>query len=50
MGFSPVQIDDMSLGQWIATVNGWTKAHAEASGKVEPPTEEEFRAAVDRGF
>lgn len=36
----------LSLGQWAAICRGWAKAHGEA--KVDPPSEDEFDAAVMR--
>lgn len=34
----------MSLGEWIATVHGWSKAHGKE--EVAPPSVEEFEAAM----
>lgn len=33
----------LSLGEWAAIVRGWNRAH---SDKVDPPTVEEFEAAM----
>jgi len=33
----------LSLGEWAAILRGWNRAH---SGKVDPPTVEEFEAAM----
>ena len=37
---------DMSLGEWVAIVRHWKRAHDD---KPEPPTIEEFEAAVEKG-
>jgi hypothetical protein len=37
-------IRDLSLGQWTAIVRGWNRAN---SDKVDPPSVEEFQAAMD---
>jgi hypothetical protein len=33
----------LSLGEWAAILRGWNRAH---TGKVDPPTVEEFEAAM----
>lgn len=46
IGLSPLEIGSTSLGQWAAIVS----ARRQAEGQVAPPTEDEFLAAVARGF
>lgn len=45
MGLSPGQVGALSLGQWLAVVQGWNKAH---SGKetVSAPSDDEFEQAI----
>jgi len=38
-------VGDLSLGQWTAICRHWARAHADGT-KVEPPSREEFEAAV----
>jgi len=44
-GLSPLHIDAMSLGQWVAIARGWAAAHQDPNQST-PPTDEEFEAAV----
>lgn len=37
-------VGSLSLGQWAAISRGWAKAHGQLG--AEPPTEDEFHAAV----
>lgn len=46
MGLSPAAVGAMSIGQWAAIVD----ARQAANGHVAPPTEDEFKAAIERGF
>ena len=46
MGFTPEQIGRMSLYQFAACVDGVNKANS-PDESVEPPTDEEFRAAKE---
>lgn len=39
-------VGGLSLGQWIAIVRTWNKAHA-PEGHVDPPTVDEFHAAME---
>lgn len=43
-GISPLEIDAMSLGQWVALARGWREIHKEKS--VEPPSVEELEEAM----
>lgn len=38
----------LSLGEWLATVKGWNRAHGKET--VAPPTVEEFEAAMAAGL
>jgi len=46
MGFTPQQIDDMSLWQFMATLEGWRVANG-AEPRIEPPSEDEFEAWLE---
>lgn len=46
MGFSPAQVDQMSMWEFIACVEGWNKAHG--SSKPAPPSEDEFDDSMKR--
>lgn len=37
-------VGSLSLGQWMAILRGWNKAHGDNT--PQPPTREEFEAAV----
>lgn len=41
MGFTPRDVDDMTLWELSAAVDGWNRANG-AQDSLEPPTEEEF--------
>lgn len=45
MHFSPAQVDDMSLWQFAACVNGWAKANG-AETPAKPPSNEEHDALL----
>lgn len=45
MGLSPSEIRAMSLGEWIAVVSGWNRAHA-GKNTVSAPSDDEFFEAV----
>lgn len=46
MGFTPAQVDQMSVWEFGALVQGYNRAHSE--NKPEPPSEDEFDQAVSR--
>ncbi len=47
MGFTPEQVDRMSLWQFVACLDGWKAANG-VEEKPEPPSAEEFRDMVER--
>lgn len=44
MGLPPRDVAALSIGQWLAIVGAWNRAHA--GDRPEHPTDEEFEAAV----
>lgn len=46
MGFTPAQINDMSLWEFAACTNGYRRAHSPEE-RLPPPTPEEFRKMVE---
>lgn len=46
MGFSPREVDAMSLWQFIACVDGWNAAHGGDDGGDGPPSAEEFERGL----
>jgi hypothetical protein len=44
MGFTPAQVNDMSLWEFTACVDGWNRAHGD--NKPEPPSDEEYDALL----
>jgi hypothetical protein len=47
MGFSPRQVDEMSLWEFAACTDGFNRAHG-GDEKPEPPTEAEFYDMLER--
>lgn len=41
MGYTPQQVNAMSVQEFSACVDGWNKAHGD--GMPDPPSVEEFR-------
>ena len=48
MGFTPREIREMSLWEFMMTVDGFKKANTsdEGGGSVKPPTEAEFEERI----
>ena len=44
MGFTPAQVDEMSMWEFAACAEGFNRAHGD--GKPKPPTEDEFDDAL----
>lgn len=44
MGFTPAQVDEMTMWQFAACVEGYNRAHGD--NKPQPPSEEEFDTAL----
>lgn len=44
MGFSPLQVEEMSLYQYAAVVDGWNEANG-GEGSAQAPSAEEFALA-----
>lgn len=47
MGFTPRQVDEMSLWEFAACAEGYRRAHSAEEERLPPPTADEFRAMVD---
>lgn len=47
MGFTPAQVDEMSLWEFASCAEGYRRANS-VEPKPPPPTPEEFRAGVER--
>lgn len=45
MGLSPGDVGAMSMGQWLAVVQGWNRTHAEKAAMA-APSDDEFEAAI----
>jgi hypothetical protein len=48
-GYTPKEIREMSLWEFLMTIEGWKKANnvgEDADGSAKPPTEEEFEHAL----
>jgi hypothetical protein len=45
MGFTPAQINEMSLWEYAACIDGWNRGHGDGKSIVAPPTDEQFEAA-----
>lgn len=48
MGFTPRQVDEMSLWEFAACTEGYRRAHSTEEEKPVPPTAEEFRTMIER--
>jgi hypothetical protein len=48
MSFTPKQIREMSLWEFHHTVEGYKLANGSGEGELEPPSEDEFEAALGR--
>lgn len=48
MSFTPKQIREMSLWEFHNTVEGYKLANGSGEGGIEPPSEDEFEAALER--
>lgn len=46
MGFTPAEVNQMSVWEFAAAVAGWNKAHSE--DLPEPPTPERYEEIVSR--
>jgi hypothetical protein len=46
MGFTPAEVDAMSLWEFSASIEGWNKARGD--GKPLPPSEEEYDEIISR--
>jgi hypothetical protein len=42
MGFSPVEVDQMSMWQFLITVEGWAEAHAKDESGMSPKEADEI--------
>jgi hypothetical protein len=47
MGFSPRQVDEMSLWEFQAVMDGWGRSQG-VETKAAPPSPEEHRARLER--
>lgn len=44
-----MQVQDvmsLSLGEWVAVRQAWERAHSDGKSNIEPPSDDEFEAAV----
>lgn len=48
IGFTPAQVDGMSLWEFSACVEGWRRANSTEEEKLPPPTAEEFQQMLDK--
>lgn len=47
MGFTPRDVDEMTLWELSAAVDGWNRANG-GQDELEPPSPEEFDAMLER--
>jgi hypothetical protein len=48
MGFTPRQVDEMSLWEFLATRDGWIEANTAPDTSIGPPTPEEHDAMLEK--
>jgi hypothetical protein len=48
IGFTPEQVDGMTLWQLKACAEGWRLAHRGGHAAIAPPTDEEYQAFINR--
>lgn len=48
MGFTPAQVDGMSLWEFAVCCEGFRRANSTEEEKLSPPTPAEFREMLDR--
>lgn len=48
MGFTPREVDDMSLWEFVACCDGWRDAHSTGEEMPDPPSPDEFHDMVNR--
>jgi hypothetical protein len=48
IGFTPAQVDGMSLWEFSACVEGWRRAHSDEEEMPDPPSNEKFDEMIER--